>query len=365
MKTVVIVLLTCCVGIFANTRIHAQTVDFKKTAKYLDSKQSHWFEWSSSKRGNTRCIACHTNLTYTIVRHDLAKFTGSDDLAVYNNKLLTNAKKRIENWDTIRVFYGGRKKAQSRGTEAIMNALILAKHDRASKREKISAATKQAFDILWKHQIPSGDAAGGWHWLDFGLEPWESADGAYYGAAIAAIAIGTAPGYVNHNEIKPNLAALKKYLLKPYGSELAGNPKLSLYNRAYLLWASSELSGLLNQNQKSALHQKLFAKQNADGGWSLPSLGKWKRLDGTPQSKKSDGYATGLVVYAMLRSGVKKDNEKMKQAIAWLAKHQNADGSWTGISVNKDRTNAREPVKSFFTHAATAMSALALIESKK
>ena len=344
----------------------AQSADLKKTIKYLDKKQDHWFQWRTSKRGDTRCTACHTNLTYALARHELASSTGeTGSIKAFDEHLLANASKRVENWDRIRVFYGGRKEAQSRGTEAIMNALVFAKHDRAAKRTKISKTTKKAFQILWKHQIQSGEHKGGWHWLDFGLEPWESEDAAYYGASLAAIAVATAPGYAKESEVQTNLDSLRSYLMKPYGDSPSGDEKLSLYNRTYLLWASSELDGLLDLKQKAALIKTLLEKQNSDGGWALPTLGAWTRLDGTEQAKQSDGYATGLVVYAILRSGFDKEDKKIKSAIAWLNKNQQSDGSWAGISVNKNRERAREPVKSFFTHAATAMSAMAIIESKK
>ena len=58
-----------------------------------------------------------------------------------------------------------------------------------------SDATKQAFDNLWKVQTQAGGDKGAWDWLDFGLEPWESKGARYYGAALAAIAVGSAPGY--------------------------------------------------------------------------------------------------------------------------------------------------------------------------
>ena len=42
-------------------------------------------------------------------------------------------------------------------------------------------------------QLKTGEAKGAWSWLQFHNSPWEG-DSQYYGATLAAIAVGTAPG---------------------------------------------------------------------------------------------------------------------------------------------------------------------------
>jgi hypothetical protein len=79
---------------------------------------------------------------------------------------------------------------QSRGTEAVLNLLILAGEDALQNRQALNGPTHKAFKELWKEQR----ADGAWDWLVFGLEPYESADSLYYGAALAAMAVGTAAG---------------------------------------------------------------------------------------------------------------------------------------------------------------------------
>ena len=53
--------------------------------------------------------------------------------------------------------------------------------------------TRSAFDAAWALQIKTGEQAGAWDWLNFHLAPWESNESQYYGAALAAIAVGRAP----------------------------------------------------------------------------------------------------------------------------------------------------------------------------
>ena len=48
---------------------------------------------------------------------------------------------------------------------------------------------------MWSLQMQTGPNNGAWTWLNFNYEPWESPNGRYSGAALAAIAVGTAPGY--------------------------------------------------------------------------------------------------------------------------------------------------------------------------
>ena len=60
--------------------------------------------------------------------------------------------------------------------------------------------------------MKSGDAKGAFGWLQFHNAPFEG-DSQYYGAALAAVAIGHAPGgYKASPAIAENVAALRAYL---------------------------------------------------------------------------------------------------------------------------------------------------------
>jgi squalene-hopene/tetraprenyl-beta-curcumene cyclase len=110
-------------------------------------------------------------------------------------RIIEEATRRVESYGAHQLLYESSesKKTESRGTEAVLNALILASADAAQNRREPGGPTEQAFKRLWETQRPDG----AWDWLDFGLEPFETTDGAYYGATLAALAVGTAPGYSN------------------------------------------------------------------------------------------------------------------------------------------------------------------------
>ena len=48
----------------------------------------------------------------------------------------------------------------------------------------------------------------------------------------------------------------------------------------------------------------------------------WKRHDDTPVDTASDGYATGLVAYALELTGGTQAQGPLKRALAWLEKNQ-------------------------------------------
>ncbi|PYV66415.1 MAG: hypothetical protein DMG97_29670, partial [Acidobacteria bacterium] len=117
---------------------------------------------------------------------------------------------------------------------------------------------------------------------------------------------------------------------------------------------------------QKAIIAEVLGKQQPDGGWSLSSLaGGWKRNDGTPQEVKSDGYATGLIAFALQQAGVPRENPQQKLALAWLAGNQNKTGGfWLAYSLNKNEAHHLTPSTALFMNdAATAYAVLALTEA--
>ena len=90
-------------------------------------------------------------------------------------------------------------------------------------------------------------------------------------------------------------------------------------------------------------------------------MGSWKRIDGTPADTGNDGYATGLAVLALKKSGDPTAAGAIQKGTAWLAAHQDKAGMWKAVSVNKHRDVSDENVPGYFmTDAASAMAVLAL-----
>jgi squalene-hopene/tetraprenyl-beta-curcumene cyclase len=180
----------------------------------------------------------------------------------------------------------------------------------------------------------------------------------FYGAALAALAVGTAPAeYRERADVRERVDALTGYLQR----EQQAQP---LHNRLALLWASSRLPGVLSESVKRALIDEILRKQQPDGGWTIESLGPWRPHPEAPVSQGSSGYATGFAAFALQKAGVSSSNPGIARALAWLMSHQDPQsGHWMAGSLNKKYEPDSMQVR-FMQDAATAFAALALLESR-
>ena len=329
----------------------------KAAAAYLDERIAWWMSWPSAARDHdTFCVSCHTAVPYAIARPSLRPVMGEQAASTLERRLLDNVAKRVRMWKEVEPFYPTKKDTdpktiESRGTESILNALILASND--APTGKLSADARLALENMWGEQLKTGDAAGAWSWLQFHNSPWEG-DSQYYGATLAAIAVGTAPGnYRSSPELQDRLKLLSEYLLREREAQVP-------INRVMLLWASAKLPGLLTRAQQESIIAEAVGKQQEDGGFSLSSfVGAWKRKDNTPLDARSDGYATGVVVFALQQTGT-ADRRAVKRGLEWLASNQDKkDGHWQAWSLNKQRDPASDAGR-FMSDAATAYAVLAL-----
>ncbi len=327
-------------------------------AAYLDQRLSWWTTWKNAERDHgTFCISCHTALPYALGRPALRAALNEQGPSASERRLLENVTKRVRLWPEVLPFYsdeknGAPKTAEARGTESVLNALILTSYEAGGK---LSDDARLALDNMWALQLKSGQEKGAWMWLNFHNEPWEADDSQFWGATLAALACGNTPKDYRSGNARENLKLLTEYLQR-------GERTQSLLNRLFLLWASTKVPDLLTAKQKRSIVDAVLAKQQEDGGWSTSSLvaATWKRRDGTPLEKKSDGYATGLVSFVLQRAGISATRSELKQGLGWLAKNQDkAEGRWPAASLNKERDPASDPGK-FMTDAATAYAVLAL-----
>jgi squalene-hopene/tetraprenyl-beta-curcumene cyclase len=347
--------------VFAATRTRAQWSP-NESAQYLDRRERYWREWPQAATDHgTFCVSCHTAMPYAFARPALRAVTGEAAAPTpEETALLENVRKRVRIWDQTQPYYSEMPE-QSRGTEAVLNALILSGHD--SKWGKLSPETRAAFDILWKHQQTAGAEKGGWAWILFDNEPWEAMDSPYYGATLAAVAVGIAPeNYAASDEAAPHVAALRDYLRREASAQTP-------LNRVNLLWASIQLPGLLGTDKQQAIVKEILVRQQADGGWSSSSfMNGWQREDGTPQVTHSDGYATGLVTLTLEMLGSSSGDilESAARGLAWLSKNQGRwEGQWDAYSLNHRRHNPYSTVARFMDDAATSYAVLALTAAER
>jgi squalene-hopene/tetraprenyl-beta-curcumene cyclase len=326
-------------------------------ADYLDRREVWWQDWPMAKMDHeTICISCHTVVPYAMIRSTIGQGLRETGLPVPEKVLMTSVETRVGNWSEMAPFYsdavsGPGKTAESHATEAVLNAVILATYD--ARQGHLRPITRTALDAAWALQLETSENAGGWQWQDFQLAPWESPESAYQGAAMLALAVGNAPDqYASEPAVREYMARLRDYLRRQYAAQ-------PLMSQAYVLWASPKVPGLLTEDEQKKLLDSLQSLQQADGGWSLSSLGKWQRIDDTSEPVESDGLATALVVLAMERSGTNSEDPTLKRGLAWLEQHQDKNGNWRAASLNRER-DPKSNVGLFMSDAATGYAVLAL-----
>ncbi len=287
-------------------------------ANYLDGRQKEWFAWKTAQTAGGPCVSCHTGVTYLLVRPELRRKLGEPGPTAYETGLLRT------------LHFPGFEGALARRAGAVQNI-----H---------SALFTGDLESLWPLQITSGKEKGAWEWFHLDLDPWEMPESSYYGATLAAIAIG------NDSSHPEQIALLKDYLRREY-------PVQPEHNKLMLLWASTKMPGILADREK--LVEEIWKLQQPDGGWTMESLGPWKR---PTRTVGSDAYATGLVTYALLVDH-NSSNKGMRKALDWLKSHQDREGGfWASASMNKEYPAGSMMVK-FMQDAATEFAALALLEA--
>jgi squalene-hopene/tetraprenyl-beta-curcumene cyclase len=353
--------------------------DAGSAAKYLDARMDAW--WTNAKvlkTGDTeaRCISCHTVVPYVLARPALRRTLGQTTPTPHEARILDTVRSRVRSLNNQQPYYDHTedKKIESRGVEAVLNALVLTSDDAEARAAQPGTETRAAMARLWEVQRQDG----AWDWLNFGLEPYETPDAVFYGAALAALAAGSAPGMAAS---KTDAGTAGRDRLARYLSTQL--PSQRLFNRTWALLAASRMPEALTREQRASIVGDLEAAQRADGGWALNDLGTW-RWDKTappftgPGKTDSwllsvaDGYATGLATFALRQSGAGAIPAVVKGQ-QWLRSHQSTGAAgdpswapWRAHSLNFDREHGGpkgEPWRRMFmSDLATAFATLALVE---
>ena len=303
----------------------AKSLSMERAAVYLDEVALNWTR-------SRKCGTCHTNYAYMLSRSSI----GEAGQAGAMKEIRGFFESRAEHWDDAE------KEAKPKfDAEVIATAVSLAINDGATTG-KLHPTTRKALDRIWTLQREDG----GFTWLKCDWPPLEHDD--YYGAVFAALGVGLAPeGYAKTEKATKGLAKLTTYLRE--------HPAPDLHHRTFLLWASLKIDGLMTTQEREKTTNALRAIQRDDGGWSLPTLGDWKRRDGSPNPKDgpSDGYATGLVLYVLRQADVPSRDPAIQKGVAWLAANQRESGRWFTRSLNTDKAH-------YIANAGTGFAVMAL-----
>ena len=316
----------------------SEEVSVARAAKYLEDASAAW-------NGKHQCISCHTNGTYMVVRPALSPSLGKPGEANREFFLSQLESLAAEN-----------PKKLQRGVapaQVIYLAAGLAEWD-AHVTGQLSPETDQALRLMFTLQR----AHGSWGTQDC-WPPYES--DAYHLATVAAMAAGTAPGWLKKlneeedQELHADVAQLKSYLRTEVPHD---------YGRTLLLWAAARMPDLLDANEKQKQIEMLKQHQRADGGWSIRTMAApeaWGRGNRAEKIRAeadfaappSDGHMTGLALIVLREAGLAADDPQLQRGLAWLTSNQRETGRWWTRSLNTEGPH-------YITYSGTAFPLLAL-----
>ncbi|MEI6873487.1 MAG: prenyltransferase/squalene oxidase repeat-containing protein [Verrucomicrobiota bacterium] len=270
----------------------------KAAADYLD-RRAHLVE--------TNCYACHSTFTYLPARSlidPLADEVMRTRILLERLMTMTNDPKQ-----------GPQVKTPHLSRLRLLAPLELARHD-AATTGRLASITRQSLDAMWKLQ----KSDGGIDWIHVREAPQAIDD--WWPAVMIALGVAAAPeGYASTEPSATNLEKLRGWF--------RSHPPQTLHERSLTLVANSAIGGILNDEARAGLIEAVFAKQHEDGGWSMPDMAPWQRKDKKLLDPTStDGYATGLSAYAIVRGGVLPTEPRLQKAIAWIKTHQRESGGW-------------------------------------
>lgn len=320
-----------------------------KMTTFLDQATLSWVgksNWGFVQGG--RCLmSCHTTVPFVMGRAKLPAGTGTTANA--SSTLRGYVETRVNDWSTVAPLYSW-VAADSRGLEAVLNALALVAMDAPSGTLGLTA--KKALVNMWAEQ--KSDGSFPW-WTTFTLAPWENPDAGVWGAALADYTIGITPAsYVTGMTTaeKTKLENLEAFLRTKTTSTVP------LHNRAMILLAASKRPTLLTAATKTQIADAIRALQSATyGTWPASAMG-FSVSGGTTAAAAPHAYATAYYTHVLASNGDPADAPRIAKARAWLEANQKADGSWAAKSLNAPTEDWNNQLMS---EAATAWAAMALV----
>lgn len=292
----------------------------KLALDYMEQGAEAWTsEW--------KCVACHTNGSYMVVRPLLTPQLGQPQKELRDFFVATLQEELVSAPDL---------RPELDSTQAVYVAAGLAIWD-AHVTHHLSPETSQALALMFRLQRADGD----WTISDDNNPPLESSR--FQLATVAARAVGNAPGWLALQRGTP--VEGKVHLLEDY---LRSERKMQGdYDRSDLLWAATELPGLLDAHRIQQIVEMIFRHQKPDGGWSIRDFARPEEWGKGNRAEKlraelefsdppSDGHMTGLAIIALRKAGVPTSDPRIQRGVSWLLANQRSSGRWWTRSLNRD-----------------------------
>jgi len=329
---------------FGDVTVVAATADEARLPEVVPERALEHLELGTKAWSGARgCVSCHTNGSYLQIRPALTPWFGPP-----------SAEQRDFHVAQLRSLEAMDRAALQKSTrpaQIIYVAAGLAEWD-AHVTGTLSPETRAALALMFQIQLDSGT----WGTLDC-WPPLES--DAWHEATVAAMAIGTAPGWLAEVDDDATKAAVER--LTTY---LRDTPPPHDYGRLLLLWAATRMPGLLSDARRAELVEMVWRHQRPDGGWSIRTFAApsaWgggnrrAKLEAEPDftAPPSDGHQTGLAVLVLRATGVEASDPRLVRGVAWIKANQRASGRWWTRSLNTDSWH-------FITYSGTAYALLAL-----
>jgi hypothetical protein len=291
-----------------------------------------------------RCIACHVNGSYLLLRPALSRVAGPPSRET-RRFFVSSLEAFVGKREEILLLVG------NGSAQVVWAAAGLASWD-AHVGGALSPETDAVLRSMFRLQRENGAWLSPDCWPPLQSDPFQL-------ATVAALGAATAPGWLERlddRDVRRRVDLLKTYLrdtVPPHD-----------YARVWLLWASTALPGLLAPPSRTASVELLWRLQHQDGGWALRDFAAPEEWGGGSRRDRlkaeagyatspSDGHMTGLAVCVLRDAGIPSTDPRIQKAANWLLSNQRKSGRWYARSLNTDTYH-------YLTYSATCFALAAL-----
>lgn len=321
-----------------------RTFSAKKADAYLKDGARLWF-------AQHQCVTCHTNGIYGSERPSLTPVLGAPDPEIRTHF--------VQDIESMHKLEGAARKAlhlRDRPAQVVTITRGLVEWD-ARLSGKLTEDSKRALSLMFEVQAPDGSWGNVECW-----PPYESSN--FQTATVAVTAAVAAPGWLG----KIASVKQKQKFQKAVDYLRKTKPKQD-YLRLLRLWTATRVPSLLDADEKRAVNNFVWERQNKDGGWSIRdfyTLSHWSPgslprtflKDADFENPPSDGHMTGLALIVLMDSGLDPQDKRIQRGVEWLLANQRESGRWWTRSLNTDNYH-------FLTYSATAYALVALHKAGK